>query len=439
MTFATRLLPQLRCPACHLAFQFNASVGARHGRGEFGTLTCRCAEYPVVDGIPIIQRSPVGMFEHTTGTAQVKSASPAELVALINSGRPDEALTLCVMPEPRRRLRKYLEWRGRRAVARLLANRDTVPARAVLGYFFDAGPLPSGTGDYFVHRIGQPRFLAALAATATLADDARPVLDLACGVGHLDHYLTRRSRAVPVVGVDMNFFHVWIARHWIAPSAHYVCSNLAEGLPFQDAAFSATVVSDAYHYLPSRGALNAELQRVAPGGMLILTRVGNLAVMPNEGSETSLAGYIAEIGAARSVHVFAEERLVRDYLARRNPLQQAAESGEVLQQAKWLTFVCNATEQALAYQPGEEPRPHGVGRIARNPIYALETNGESAMLRFSFPATWFAYENHQMLEYHPRRAQLRLEDLALLERGGWNDNLERALEQFLLLGLPERY
>lgn len=323
-------------------------------------------------------------------------------------------------------------------MSKVLASRDSLSARYVLQFYFRQEPLGSGTGDYFIHRVGQPRFLAALAVASTLAPDEKPILDVACGLGHLDHYLTCRGRRSPVIGIDMNFYHVWIAKHWIAPSAQYACCNVSDGLPFCDEALSAVVVSDAYHYLPMRDRFNAEVKRVAPGRPMLLTRVGNSEVMPNEGSESSLAGYLGEIGG-RQIRVFSEESLVRDYLLRRNPLGRQDELTESLERCKWLTFVCNPTAEASAVQPEEEPYPHSVGRIGVNPIYrSLADNGRTR-LTFQFPAPWFAYENHQMLEYHPRRAMFESADRTVLEAGGWNDSLERLLKQFVLVGLPERY
>jgi SAM-dependent methyltransferase len=196
--------------------------------------------------------------------------------------------------------------------------------------------------------------LAALALAANLTRSTKPVLDVACGVGHLDHYLTRRRQQVPLVGVDMNFFQVWIAQHWIAPTAQYVCCNVAEGLPFCSDCFSAVVVSDAYHYLPRRDQFNREIDRVAPNQMIVLTRVGNAAVMPNEGSELSLLEYLKELGG-RSVQVFSEESLVQDYLARRNPLSRKAEEPARLEHCKWLSFVCNAPAEASLPPLQDEP------------------------------------------------------------------------------------
>jgi SAM-dependent methyltransferase len=175
--------------------------------------------------------------------------------------------------------------RGKRRVLReLLASRDASSATEVFRFFYrPESPLDIAVGDYFSLRFGQPRHLVAVCLLAQLPTDDKPVLDIACGCGHLDHYLTSRIDPLSVVGVDLNFFHAWIARHWIALAGAFVCANATEGLPFADNSFSATICSDAYHCIPERAQLNAEVRRCAPGRPGIITYAGNVGVMPNEG------------------------------------------------------------------------------------------------------------------------------------------------------------
>ena len=139
MSFSSRLLPLLRCQACGGGFDFAASKPAGSARAEFGVVACRCSKYPVVDGIPIIQQSAVGLFEHTTGASQVESVTPPELVRLIEKGQGEAALSLCLMPDRPTRWPGWQGWRTRRNVAKLLARRDAIRARDVLPMYFGIG------------------------------------------------------------------------------------------------------------------------------------------------------------------------------------------------------------------------------------------------------------------------------------------------------------
>ena len=344
-------------------------------------------------------------------------------------------------------MRRMLRAVGKRRLSRdVLAHRHRLGARQVLEYFFPAGsPMGHAVGQYFILRFCQPRHLAALALLETLPSEEKPILDIACGLGHLEHYLASRERPAPVVGTDMNFFHVWIARHWFAPSAMFVCANAGEGLPFADDAFSASLCSDAYHYIPNRRDLLKHIERCAPGRPVFMTRVGNQAVMPNEGSEQSLQGYLEECGAqARSsVEAFGEGELLKAYLAGRNPLARAEAIPAGLDGEKWLSFSWNLDGAMRGAAPDQRVRPHAVGRIGINPIYRVSGRGKGKMrLRFEFPLPWYAYENHQMLSYHPRSAELPESDEGGLAPGrDWRGDaaLAKLVDAYVLIGMPERF
>jgi SAM-dependent methyltransferase len=449
--FSTQLLPLLRCPDCRSAFAFEAVSCPEAGGGEFGTLRCACAVYPVVDDIPIIQRAPVGMFEHTRGTVQSVGTSIETLVGLIRSGQALEALLECVVaaPQPGRFLQTCLGWRRSRAFERKLAqhafrrevlgHRRTSGALEVLEYYYlRGGPLDAAMGHYFICRFGMPRHLAALSLAARIPHDTRPVLDIACGIGSLAHYFTNRQDAIPVVGLDMNFYHLWIARHWVAPAGHYVCANAGEPLPFTDAAFSAVLCSDAYHLLPNRVALLHEIERTAPGRPVVVTRVGNREVMPNEGAEQDVEGYATEFGSD-SIDAFDEDELVRHYLDHSNPFADRKDRPR-LARSKWLSFAWNIAEPLRTGNSVDAIPPHAVGTIGWNPIYRRSRLPEGDLrLHFEFPAIWYAYENHRMLAYHPRRITVPAARVARMADWQSDPELRGLVDSFVLVGLPERF
>lgn len=452
MTLIDDLLPLLQCPGCGVSFDFRAVPTPKLARAECGVLSCRCAQYAVLDGIPILLSGRIGIFEHTTGATEVAGPTAAELVRLLVEGRGDEALVECLAPpcwpvwlqRLRRRLaspsepKSLVHWWGKRQTMALLRNRSSIAARDVFGVFFSDETLSPDLGDYFIFRFAQPRHLAALALLSNLDEMDQPIVDFACGCGHLDHYLTCRPHPLRVIGVDLNFYHAWVARHWVAPRGHYICCNVAEGLPFRSGSVSATVVSDAYHYFPRREHFNREVERIAPGRIKILTRVGNRAIRPTEGAELSLHEYRAELGGA-NIRTFSECRLVRDYLARHDPLGSEPESENALEGSKWLSFVINPPAKPIVASARGGLSPHAVGHIGLNPIYAKSVVAGQTKLWFTFPRPWYAYENHQMLEYHARVATISATDIEALRSGNWNSTLEELLDQFVLIGLPERF
>ena len=449
------LLPILRCQRCQGSFQFTEAPRVPLAAAEFGVLRCSCSAYPVVDGIPIIQHGAVGMFEHTTGTAQVAGIKPAQLVELIERGQSIEALRECLcFPVLPALLRRLLGWRlsngplgarfarrlGKQRVDELLRNRETISAIELFDFFYQSdSPLDAVVGHYFNLRFGQPRHLAALALLQNVPADSKPLLDIACGGGHLDHYLLARRDPVPIVGTDMNFFHLWIARHWVAPAGRYVCADASEGLPFAADSFSATFCSDAYHYIPNRTQLHEEVERCAPGRLGILTRVGNADVMPNEGQERTVAGYLEDIGAADG-RALAEATLLRCYLGRRNPLLQTPDAPEELARSKWLSFVWNLPARLRDTAGAEHDWPHAAGTLRLNPIYRRSATPEGGLqLRFDFPSIWYAYENNGMMAYHPRRLLLEPAQLEALRAESPDASFTELVSRFVLLGMPPRF
>jgi SAM-dependent methyltransferase len=455
-TLRRDLLTLLRCPFCRGSFAFDACTRPRLGRAEFGLLRCGCSEFPVVDGIPIIQRGPVGMLEHTRARHETDSVPIARIVECLRDDRAEDALLKCLaVPALPARLESAVGWRlshgelGRRAARALgerrlrneiLTRRDVVGARDVIEfYFLSGGPLEPALGHYFIRRFSQPRHLAALSLASTIPSEDKPILDIACGLGHLAHYLGSRPDPSPVVGMDMNFYHLWIARHWMAPSARYVCGDASDGLPFGDDAFAATICSDAFHLIPRRDRLVAEIARCAPNRMVVLTRIGNAAVMPNEGVEGTRADYLREIGAS-PIHCFDEPTLVKSYLRRMDPLALPAASPTALDESKWLSFAWNVQSERRRSIRSDALGPHAVGTLCVNPIYAstIDRQGD-VRLHFEFPAIWYAYENHGMLAYHPRQAHVMRQQLEAISAGAVDDEMRKHVDSFVLIGVPGRF
>ena len=451
MSLREALLPILRCPTCAGTFDFNPAPHSALARAEFGVLRCQCSAFPVVDGIPIIQSNAVGMFSHD-GTTQVAGIAPGQLVHLIESGQAIEALLECLAFPLMTLAKRFVghrvgtgqaatrttRWLCKRLLrTRILDRRETITAIEVFGFYRDNSRHFREFGHYFNLRLGQPRHLAALALLANLRGSGQPLLDIACGLGHFEHYFSERRDPIPAVGVDMNFFHLWIARHWIAPECAYVCSNLSNGLPFGDRCFSAVFCSDAYHLIPNRLTLLNEIARCAPNRPVILARVGNAEVMPNEGIEHSVMGYLEEMDTPQ-IRVFGETDLLGQYLERRNPLAEPPRDPQSHRRAKWLSFSWNLA--AVLDDLRAEKWPHAVGKLGINPIYRRWGNSDGGVgLWFEFPSAWYAYENHAMLSYHAQSATLTAVQIAALRAGHLDESFEDLIREFVLIGMPKQY
>ena len=98
----------------------------------------------------------------------------------------------------------------------------------------------------------------------------RRILDAGCGSGPLSAAL--RDRGALVTGFDVSAAMVELARTRLGEDADVIVHDLADPLPYDDAAFDDVVASLVLHYLEDWTGPLAELHRVLqPGGRLILS------------------------------------------------------------------------------------------------------------------------------------------------------------------------
>lgn len=98
----------------------------------------------------------------------------------------------------------------------------------------------------------------------------RRILDAGCGSGPLSAAL--RERGAVVTGFDLSAAMVELARRRLGPGADLRVHDLADPLPYDDAAFDDVVASLVLHYLEDWSQPLAELHRVLrPGGRLIVS------------------------------------------------------------------------------------------------------------------------------------------------------------------------
>jgi SAM-dependent methyltransferase/uncharacterized protein YbaR (Trm112 family) len=451
-----RLLAALRCPICREPLTFSEAQHQPEGAGAYGVLLCSTHVYPVIDGIPVLRDGRVSVQDHMSDREEVVGPTVAELADTVQGPRPTEALVdllafppslplgleqlpVLRLPLTRGPGNRAMVAARRKKVRALLA---TPSAEQTAQDWFELGYLRSRNVNrelypYFLLRFGQPRYLASLSLATLLPTDGRPVLDLACGFGHLMHHMSTRANPVPTVGVDRNFFQLWVARRWIAPNADYVCADAAAPLPFADDAFGAAVCTDAFHLFPNQRACLAELRRC--GGFVVIDRAGNGLLEPHDvESELYPAGYVDLLDGA-PFRMIGQRELVADYLAGRGPALHRQRPIEEFAEEKWLSIVIDPTESAFTDHPDFTTAPHAEGRLGVNPIYRIERGDDEVRLLFEFPSTWYAFENADMLAYHSAGIRLSSREFAAARAGERGDRTDDLVRRFVLIGMPERY
>ena len=447
------LMRSLHCPFCGGDFD-----GSELDQPGFGTLACYCGRYPIIAGIPIIKKGNIGIAGETVES----------VTSLISAGRYRDALLAMVMPPAPasptlapawmqslpslkgiRRLKSLAHQRSTRrwreqAAALLADSDDQVTACDLLDlYYHRSGFKTNDAYDYFALRFGQPRHLVALSFTTLIDNPTKPVLDLACGYGHLTRSLARRAHPQPVVGVDQTFTGLYLAKTFIAPEAQYVCCAADGPLPFPDGFFSATFCSDAFHYFIHKLSSLKELRRlISVDGIIIMVWIHNLHVRrPHDGLPLPPEGYQALI-ADMPHRLIADSDVLARYLQRQGPPLAASAELKRLSREPLLSIVASNRSDVFADHGGFQDWPHGEGRLYLNPLYRIDKNIDSpadVRLRRTYPSDFYLDDHAQSKDYLPETLKVPSRVLADLAEGRRTPGVERLVDQFVALGMPERY
>ena len=449
------LLQLLRCPFC--AGKLTAGETQATADIEYGVLACHCGEYPLVAGIPVLKKGLIG-------TAQQKAE---DVVELIRTGRCQDALLAMTMPAPPpssqmawawmkalppiRGIGRLKEWSGRLGLPRwrreainLLTD---VRARATACdifklYFLDSRGGPKETYTYEIFRYGQPRHLVGLSFTTLIQRPTKPVLDLACGFGHLTPALTERAGEQGVIGADRSFFDLYVAKMCFAPQAEYVCCEADAALPFRDGAFSVVFCSDAFHWFWYKQNCIQELKRLTKDdGIILLVALRN-GLVENHLYPGSLPPQQYQALFADLPHrLFRERDILFRYLKKQGPpLNHAPESDDFADEP-WLSLAASHRPDLFGREYAFDDWPHAHGRIVLNPLYKQENRNGSGQLRLRhvFPSRWYKHENRACTMYEPQTVTMDTRILADLAAGKRTPEMEQFIAQCVLIGVPERF
>ena len=231
------------------------------------SLAANGERWPVLDGIPFLRAD--------------RPALAGRALAALDAGRREDALAALLADQDNWARTPPPDEAACRALVRDAAGLSFRDAMERLAF----GPVAA----YFAHRWSDPTFLSGLSlaeAHGVPGPGAGPVFELARGAGH---YLAEFARAAPVAGGDLVFAKLWLARHWLAPTARLVCFDAAAPWPLRDGAAATVFCHDALYFLPSKPHVAAEMRRVAgPGGRVLVGHAHN-ALVDNLSSGEPLA------------------------------------------------------------------------------------------------------------------------------------------------------
>jgi SAM-dependent methyltransferase len=210
-------------------------------------------------------------------------------------------------------------------------------------------------GDYFAHRWSDPTHLAGLALLQQHWPGDRPVVDVACGTGALLRELARRGSS-DLVGVDVVWAKLWLARRFVCPSARYVCADVT-ALPDLGTRRPAYVLChDAFYFLRDKAVAAAALRALAGAGGTVV--VGHAHVADPAGEPLPPEGYAALLGTDL---LYDDDELTRSLVEARPPRPAPAAA---LRASEAVALVAGDPLQA-----GPEDLGEPLGPLRPNPLY----------------------------------------------------------------------
>lgn len=449
------LLRLMMCPFCGGKLTA-ASCQCKGDELFYGVLRCYCSRWPVVAGIPVFRKDAAG-----DGDA---------VLTLVEAGRFEDALKSCLsirfsngsdgtVPWIKHTIKRTLtsrwvgNWPGSlpgignrlaefvrsEQFSALLNQQNHITARQFLAAHY---LNRKDNYDYFLHRFSQPRYLVALSLTSTIRQPDGPLLDLACGCGHLTRALLAQAEGQPVIGVDRSFFPLYVAKRWVAPGAHFVCCDADQTFPFSDSTFAAAVCSDAFHYFVAKTACFHECERLTSDkGFFLLIWVHNAQVpWPFDGVPLAVDGY-QSLAAHMPHRLVADRSILAGYLRKEGP--RLAEQVDLTQLAdeRTLSLVVSHRDEIFRDYGPFDLWPHTNGRLSLNPLYVREGPDSSGTVswRKSLPSAFFELDHPETRSYLPDRVDIPPSVLESLEKQERTPEIEKLIANCVIVGFPEAY
>lgn len=283
-------------------------------------------------------------------------------------------------------------------------------------------------GEYFLHRWSDPTWLAVLALTARHSPGALPVLELACGAGHLLRELELRGHR-DLTGIDVVFAKLWLARRFVVPGARLVCADVTAPWPLRPPGRPAYVAChDALYFLPrKREVVRRALEYAGTGGGVVLGHCHNALVPgPVAGLPLDPAGWEALLPGSVC---YDDADLTRALLEGTGPRPRPA--GE-LAGCEAMALVAAPPPPAPGHGSRSPDRPVPGRPLRLNPLY------RSGVLRWPGPR-WREEYGPGAAAYLPGRVDLSPALFADARAGRLTPEVSGLARRRVLLDLPERW
>ncbi|NEB96106.1 methyltransferase domain-containing protein [Streptomyces bauhiniae] len=350
--------------------------------------------WPVVEGIPWLRAGREELRERAVALLAAGAAEEAALALLADSDDWwDEE------PPHQERLRQALRATTmRQAVAALGMGR---------------------VGDYFLHRWSDPSWLALLALTRHHPPGGLPVVELACGAGHLLRQL-ELAGARRVTGVDVVFAKLWLGRRFVCPTAGLVCADVSRPWPLPARGDCYVACHDALYFVRDKEAVvRRAVRHAGPGGAIVLGHCHVAgAGAPSAGLPLTAPAWGDLLPGCT---LYGDGELTRAYLERRAPRAVAAHEA--------------VGEEAVALVRA----PGGVSDVDLPAGRPLRLNPLYDRGRLVWPGERWRGEYGPAMAYLPERIEVPAAVLADAHAGRMTPQVGELARRRVLVDLPEHW
>ena len=237
---------------------------------------------------------------------------------------------------------------------RELIDNQSISMRTALR-MLNYGPV----ADYFAHRWATPTFLSGLALLQLTVQAQRPVVEIACGMGHF--LRTLKVNGVTTVGVDLVFSKLWLARRYLEVRGTLVCGD-THTLPLRSQQPTTVFCHDAFYFFKDKEAVLTALRTLAAGGPLALGHVHTDTIDHGVAGTLRSAEAYGQMADA-DARFYDDKQLTSAWLRQQLPLAQTPENLNRAEAVAWIEGPTNA-------RPFSLDRP--AAPLVRNPLLAAD-------------------------------------------------------------------
>jgi SAM-dependent methyltransferase len=291
---------------------------------------------------------------------------------------------------------------------------------------------------YMKFRFSTPSHRAALPLLWMLdRDGSAPVLDAACGMGHVAFEMSKAVGEQRVVCADLNGAHAFSARRFFVPGAAAVFkADLSQRWPMPDGVFSAVILSDALPYIDDKAAVAREMMRVVrDDGFVALPHLFN-GLSPSQFAAGAWSpSQYTQLFEGYATRIFPESHFATAQLTGGELDLTGGFPDEVIRASPALVLIAAKSEAVFRVYKGQRFRPSPeTSKTEVCEFYRQTSHGASVSIERHIPKRFLSF-HAELLDSLPQRMELKRSEAA----GGRFLDEEALVARGILVDLPAAY